>query len=77
MLDSAFLLFIVLAPGVVALTGLTHKLTGDRFVMVATTGTVLTCGALALYNLFALAFHWGSVGGAEETVARSFQDIHL
>ncbi|MEM1104792.1 MAG: NADH-quinone oxidoreductase subunit L [Pseudomonadota bacterium] len=77
MLNSAFLVFIVLAPGVVALTGIFHKLTGDRFVMVATTGTVLTCGALALYNLCALAFNWGAVGGAETAVVRRFDTIVL
>ncbi|MEL6568044.1 MAG: NADH-quinone oxidoreductase subunit L [Pseudomonadota bacterium] len=78
MLDTAFLIFIVLAPGIVALSGLVHKITGDRFVMVLTTGTVLTCGVLSLYNLFALAFHWGAVGGAEEShTAMAFKDIHL
>jgi NADH-quinone oxidoreductase subunit L len=78
-LSDPFLLFIVLAPGLVALTGLTHKLTGDRFVMAATTGIVLTCGALSLYNLFALAFGWGDPGGAEgaEHAARHFETIVL
>ena len=68
MLSDPLILFIVLAPGLAALTGLFHKLTGDRFVMVVTTGTVLTCGALALIQLFNHAFGGGG-HGAEEALA--------
>ncbi len=60
MLSDALLLFIVLAPGLVALTGLFHKIIGDKVVMVATTGVVLTAGALSLFQLFAYA---AGVGG--------------
>ncbi len=52
MLPDSLLLFIVLAPGIVALTGLVHKYIGDKLVMLLTTGTVLTAGALSLFQLF-------------------------
>ncbi|MCI4644038.1 MAG: NADH-quinone oxidoreductase subunit L, partial [Hyphomonadaceae bacterium] len=68
MMSDPLILFIVLAPGLAALTGLFHKLTGDRFVMIVTTGTVLTCGGLALVQLFNHAFGGGG-HGAEEAVA--------
>ncbi len=55
MLPDPLLIFIVLAPGLAALTGLFHKFTGDRFVMVITTGTVMLAGVLSLYQLFAYA----------------------
>ena len=63
MLPDALLLFIVLAPGLVALTGLVHKIIGDKIVMVATTGVVLTAGALSLFQLFAYAAGVGGHGG--------------
>ena len=59
MLSDPLLLFIVLAPGLVALSGLTHKWTGDRFVMGLTTGTVLLAGALSLYQLVNYTFGGG------------------
>ncbi len=52
MLPDHLLIFIVLAPGLVALTGLFHKWTGDRFVMAITTATVLAAGGLSMYQLF-------------------------
>ena len=55
MLSDALLMFIVLAPGLVALTGLFHKFIGDRLVMLSTTGVVLTAGVLSLFQLFAYA----------------------
>lgn len=63
MLSDALLMFIVLAPGLVALTGLFHKIIGDRIVMLATTGVVLTAGALSMFQLFAYA---AGVGHAAE-----------
>ncbi|MEZ5955261.1 MAG: NADH-quinone oxidoreductase subunit L [Hyphomonas sp.] len=66
MLSDALLLFIVLVPGFVALTGLVHKWIGDRVVMAATTGVVLTAGALSLYQLFMYA---AGVGGHGEEAA--------
>jgi NADH-quinone oxidoreductase subunit L len=66
MLSDALLLFIVLAPGLVALTGLFHKIIGDKIVMFSTTGVVLTAGALSLFQLFAYA---AGVGGHAETAA--------
>ena len=62
MLPDIFILFIVLAPGIVALTGLVHKQIGDGPVMFLTTGVVLTAGALSLFQLFAYA---AGIGGAE------------
>ncbi len=53
MLPDPLLVFIVLAPGLAALTGLVHKFTGDRVVMSVTTGTVMLAGGLSLYQLFA------------------------
>ncbi len=52
MLADPFLIFIVLAPGLVALTGLFHKYIGDRTVMFLTTATVLAAGVLSFYQLF-------------------------
>ncbi|WP_321489518.1 NADH-quinone oxidoreductase subunit L [uncultured Hyphomonas sp.] len=66
MLSDALLLFIVLAPGLVALTGLFHKQIGDKVVMFATTGVVLTAGALSLFQLFAYA---AGIGGHAEEAA--------
>ena len=67
MLPDFLILFIVLAPGIVALSGLIHKQIGDAPVMILTTGTVLLAGALSLYQLFAYAagIH-GAEGHAEE-----------
>ena len=62
MLPDIFILFIVLAPGIVALTGLAHKQIGDKPVMFLTTGVVLTAGALSLFQLFAYA---AGIGGGE------------
>lgn len=62
MLPDSILLFIVLAPGIVALTGLVHKIIGDKLVMLLTTGTVLTAGALSLFQLF---MYVSGIGGHE------------
>lgn len=56
MLSDPLLCFIVLGPGIAALTGLFHKQLGDRFVMIVTTGTVGAAGILSLWQLFAYAF---------------------
>ncbi len=71
MLPDSLLIFIVLAPGLAALTGLVHKWTGDRFVMAVTTGTVLTAGALSLYQLFAyvVGLQSGPVHGGDHHAA--------
>jgi len=69
MLPDSLLLFIVLAPGIAALFGLFHKIIGDRIVMLVTTGTVLTAGALSLYQLFAYVAGLGLVGGHEAHAA--------
>ncbi len=61
MLPDSLLIYIVLAPGFAALTGLFHKWIGDRVVMWITTGVVLSCGALSLYQLFAYV---SGLGGA-------------
>lgn len=65
MLPDSLLIYIVLAPGFAALTGLFHKWIGDRVVMTITTGVVLSCGALSLYQLFAYV---AGLGGAAEAV---------
>ena len=65
MLPDSLLIYIVLAPGFAALTGLFHKWIGDRVVMAITTGVVLSCGALSLYQLIAYA---SGIGGAAEAV---------
>ncbi|MEX1251672.1 MAG: NADH-quinone oxidoreductase subunit L [Hyphomonas sp.] len=65
MLPDSLLIYIVLAPGFAALTGLFHKWIGDRIVMAVTTGAVLSCGALSLYQLIAYA---AGLGGAAEAV---------
>ena len=62
MLPDSFLIYIVLAPGLAALTGLFHKWIGDRVVMAITTGVVMSAGALSLYQLF--AYVAGLAGGA-------------
>jgi NADH-quinone oxidoreductase subunit L len=76
MLPDIFIIFIVLAPGIVALTGLVHKQIGDLPVMFLTTGVVLTAGALSLFQLFAYAAgivgaegHGEAAGHAVEAVA--------
>ncbi len=65
MLPDSLLIYIVLAPGFAALTGLFHKWIGDRVVMAITTGVVLSCGALSLYQLFA---NVAGLGGAAEAL---------
>src|SRR5690606_4096497 len=69
MLPDSLLLFIVLAPGIAALFGLFHKVVGDRTVMLVTTGTVLTAGALSLFQLFAYVAGLGHVGAPEAHAA--------
>ncbi|HAE26460.1 MULTISPECIES: NADH-quinone oxidoreductase subunit L [Hyphomonas] len=69
MLSDALLIFIVLAPGLVALTGLVHKFIGDKIVMYATTGVVLTAGALSLLQLFSYAAGLGSHGADAHAAA--------
>ncbi|MFN3312452.1 MAG: NADH-quinone oxidoreductase subunit L [Hyphomonas sp.] len=64
MLPDSLLIFIVLAPGIAAATGLLHKWIGDRAVMLATTGTVGAAGILSLFQLFAYVAGIGP-GGAE------------
>lgn len=56
MLSDPLILFIVLAPGLVALTGIIHKQLGDRTVMFLTTATVGLAGILSLVQLFGFAF---------------------
>ncbi|MDP3459717.1 MAG: hypothetical protein Q8S09_10630, partial [Hyphomonas sp.] len=63
MLPDSLLIYIVLAPGFAALTGLFHKWIGDRAVMLVTTGVVLSAGVLSLYQLFAYVSGLGA--GAE------------
>ncbi len=65
MLPDSFLIYIVLAPGFAALTGLVHKWIGDRLVMLVTTGVVLSAGALSLYQLFAYVAGLGHAPAAE------------
>ena len=65
MLPDSLLIYIVLAPGFAALTGLFHKWIGDRVVMAITTGVVLSCGALSIYQLIAYA---AGIGGSAEAV---------
>lgn len=69
MLPDSLLIYIVLAPGLAALTGLFHKWIGDRIVMFATTGVVLSAGALSLYQLFAYVAGLGHAGGTEHHAA--------
>ena len=66
MLPDILLLYIVLAPGLVALTGLVHKQIGDRIVMSLTTAVVLSAGALSLIQLIAYVAGLGGQTGAEE-----------
>jgi NADH-quinone oxidoreductase subunit L len=56
MLPDSLLIFIVLAPGLAALSGLAHKLVGDRVVMLITTGVVGTAGIMSLVQLFMWTF---------------------
>lgn len=66
MLPDYLLIFIVLAPGIIALlTGVFHKLIGDRAVMTLTTGVILACAALSFTQLFSWAF--GAHEGAHAT----------
>lgn len=55
-LPDPLILFIVLAPGIAAISGLFQRFLGDRVVMVITTGTVGTAGILSVYQLFVYAF---------------------
>lgn len=56
-LPEPLIIFIVLAPGVVALlAGVFQKFIGDKVAMAITTATVLTAGILSLYQLFSYAF---------------------
>ncbi len=59
MLPDILLIFIVLAPGLAALSGLIHKQIGDGAVMTLTTVTVLAAGVLSLWQLFAYTFAGG------------------
>jgi NADH-quinone oxidoreductase subunit L len=64
MLPDSLLIFIVLAPGIAAASGLFHKWIGDRAVMLVTTGTVGAAGILSLFQLFAYVAGIGH-GGAQ------------
>ncbi|MGA1343223.1 MAG: NADH-quinone oxidoreductase subunit L [Hyphomonas sp.] len=66
MLPDYLLIYIVLAPGFAALTGLIHKWIGERAVMTVTTGVVLSAGALSLYQLFAYVAGLGHAAGAAQ-----------
>ncbi|HCE24935.1 MAG TPA: NADH-quinone oxidoreductase subunit L, partial [Hyphomonas sp.] len=66
MLPDILILYIVLAPGLVALTGLVHKQIGDKVVMGLTTAVVLSAGALSLIQLFAYVAGLGGHTGTEE-----------
>ena len=66
MLPDILILYIVLAPGLVALTGLVHKQIGDKVVMGLTTAVVLSAGALSLIQLFAYVAGLGGHMGTEE-----------
>lgn len=67
MLPDFLLVYIVLAPGLIALSGLVHKWIGDKVVMGLTTAVVLSAGALSLFQLFAYAAGiGGGQAGAEE-----------
>jgi NADH-quinone oxidoreductase subunit L len=74
MLPDILLIYIVLAPGFAALTGLFHKWIGDRTVMTVTTGVVLSAGALSLYQLFAYV---AGLGHAGETTHHAGFDAYL
>ena len=75
MLPDIFILFIVLAPGIVALTGLVHKQIGDKLVMFLTTGVVLTAGALSLFQLFAYAAGIGGGDGHGEAAGHAVEAV--
>jgi NADH-quinone oxidoreductase subunit L len=82
MLSDPLIIYIVLAPGLVALIGgLLHKQLGDTVVMTLTTGTVLLAGALSLFQLVMYASGVGSGyeshgGGADaHLVAGSVKQI--
>ncbi len=64
MLPDSLLIYIVLAPGLAALTGLFHKWIGDRAVMLVTTAVVMSAGALSLYQLFAYVAGLGTAAEA-------------
>lgn len=71
MLSDPFILFIVLAPGLISLTGLLKKFIGDKTVMVGTTAVVLTAGILSFIQLFmygasVLGHHGDDAHGAVE-----------
>lgn len=73
MLSDPFIIFIVLAPGIVALTGLFKRFIGDLAVMTATTGVVLTAGLLSVIQLFlfaadALGDHGLAIEGTADAV---------
>ena len=74
MLPDSLLIYIVLAPGLAALTGLFHKWTGDRFVMLITTVVVMSAGALSLYQLFAYV---AGLGGVAEASHHAGLDAYL
>jgi NADH-quinone oxidoreductase subunit L len=74
MLPDSLLIYIVLAPGLAALTGLFHKWIGDRVVMILTTGVVLSAGALSLYQLFAYV---AGLGGAAVAIDHAGFDAYL
>ncbi len=74
MLPDSLLIYIVLAPGFAALTGLFHKWIGDRVVMTITTGVVLSAGVLSLYQLFAYV---AGLGGAVEATDHAGFDAYL
>lgn len=75
MLPDIFILFIVLGPGIVALTGLVHKQIGDGAVMFLTTGTVLVAGALSVFQLFAYAAGIGAAGTPGEDLGYAAEAV--
>jgi len=74
MLPDSLLIYIVLAPGFAALAGIFHKWIGDRAVMAITTGVVLSCGALSIYQLFAYV---AGLSGAADTAHHAGLDAYL
>jgi NADH-quinone oxidoreductase subunit L len=70
-LPDPLILFIVLAPGIVAaFAGLFQRYIGDRVAMAVTTATVGTAGILSLYQLISYAFggHHGDGHGAYHVI---------
>ena len=70
-LPDPLILFIVLAPGLVAaFSGLFQRFIGDKVAMTLTTVTVGTAGILSLYQLIAYAFggHHGEGHGAHHVI---------